>query len=553
MANSILRTLYISSRTIKTVVKDAGRAKHIGTVIAKYGWNQYLERRSKRKNTSEEDLEFGSKLVGTFEELGPTFVKFGQILSTRPDLVSEEVAEQLGALQDHVSEMPMEEVRQAIRTGLGASPEELFAEFDEKPIASASIAQVHGARTKDEQDVVVKVQRLGLKPTIESDLSLLRFLLQRVVAIYPEAKLFDLHGMIDEFEQSLMRELDFQVEAQSLERFRENFADKDHIHIPAISESLCSDNVITMERIRGQKLTSLVDASERAHVAEMYLDAAYQMLFQDGFFHGDLHPGNVFLEADGRLGIIDFGMVGRLSRPMREKVIDVIYAVLREDLEAVARIWYNLGTPIGQVDYSAFESDVVRVLESYVVGRQMEQINIGGFLRELAQGAIHHGIRLPSDFTMMFKAMVTTEGLAKQIASGVNALESARPYIEKVIKERYSLERLKSNAVTELIQFSDLARELPARLDRMVTQLENGDLTVKIEMDELERRELRKTRAMNRVSVAIVSAAAALTGALTLGIGEPFFLGIPPIPTVAFVSALFGGIWIAFGVIGSNR
>lgn len=548
MAFSILRTLYISTRNLRTVVKDAGRARDIAAILAKYGWNHFFEKRRSRKEQGQDEGEMAARLVATLEELGPTFVKFGQILSTRPDLIPSHIAEQLGTLQDRVSEMPMEDVRQAVVFGLGAPPEDLFASFDENPIASASIAQVHGARTKDGQDVVVKVQRLRLKPTIEADISLLRFLLQRILVIYPEAKLFDLGGTIDAFEQSLMRELDFQVEAQSLVRFRENFSEKEHIHIPAIFESLCSVNVLTMERIRGEKLTALPDATDRARVAEMYLDAAYQMLFQDGFFHGDLHPGNVFLEADGRLGIIDFGMVGRLSRPMREKVIDVIYAVLREDLEAVARIWYNLGTPVGRVDYAGFESDVVQVLESYVVGRRMEQINIGGFLRALAQGAIHHGIRLPSDFTMMFKAMVTTEGLAKQVASGVNALESARPYIEVVIRERYSLDRLKNNAVTELIQFADLARELPARLDRMVSQLENGDLRLRIQTDGLQEAFSMRARATNRLSVALVSGAASLTGALTLDVGPPLVLGLPAIPAGAFLIAACGLLWILSGL-----
>jgi ubiquinone biosynthesis protein len=548
MAESILRTLYVSTKNLRTVVKDAGRAKHIATILAKYGWNRFFEKRRSRKDREQDASEMATRLVATFEELGPTFVKFGQILSTRPDLVPPHIALELGTLQDKVSQMPMADVRQAILTGLSGTPEELFASFDEEPIASASIAQVHGARTKDGQDVVVKVQRLGLKPTIVSDISLLRFFLQRILDIYPEAKLFDLGGMIDEFEQSLMRELDFQIEAQSLIRFRENFEGKERIHIPAVFDDLCAANIITMERIRGHKLTELPDDTEPSDAAELYLDAAYQMLFQDGFFHGDLHPGNVFLEADGRLGIIDFGMVGRLSRPMREKVIDVIYAVLREDLEAVARIWYNLGTPIGRVDYAAFESDVVRVLESYVVGRQMEQINIGGFLRELAQGAVHHGIRLPSDFTMMFKAMVTTEGLAKQVASGVNALESARPYIEKVVRERYSLERLKNNAMTELIQFSDLARELPARLDRMVTQIENGDLRLRVHSDAIESGQDKKARATNRLSVAVISGAASMTGALTLDAGPEMIIGLPLIPAIAFLISAIGLMWIGLGI-----
>lgn len=555
---SILRTLYLSSRAVRTVVKDAGRARHIAAILARNGFAAALHRRriSRAKTRAEiagavggESQDLPARVVAMFEELGPTFVKFGQILSTRPDLIPPRICLALQTLQDNVQQVPFEGIRAQVEVSLGGTLENLFEEFDPVPLASASIAQVHRAVTADGRDVVVKVQRPDIRRTIESDLSLLRFLAQRALDIYPEAELFDLEGMIAEFERSLIRELDFRQEATALSRFRENFAHKPKIHIPEVLRERSSDVVLTMERIRGKKLTQLDEADDKSAVAEMYLDAAYQMLFQDGFFHGDLHPGNVFLEEDGRLGIIDFGMVGRLSRPMREKVVDVIFSVLREDLEGVARIWYSLGTPIRAVNYTKFEADVVNILEKYAVGRPMDDIDIGGFLRELAQGAVHHGIRLPTDFTMMFKAMVTTEGLARQVASGVNPIAAARPYIEETIKERYSVDRLKSRAVTELVYLSELSQQLPGRVDRLLTVAEAGDLTVRLRNEDADAISVREVRAKNRQSVAIVTASLALTTAITLTQPGPALFGILLVPTFAALGAMFGAAWIAAGLI----
>jgi len=545
---SLIRTLFRTTRAIRTVVKDAVRARHIASILAKYGFSAVVSRERPR-DPEEAASSVATRVVLMLEELGPTFVKFGQILSTRPDIIPPHLAARLSSLQDKVAPIALDDVRKMVTSSLGAPPEALFASFEERPLASASIAQVHGARTKDGIDVVVKVQRPGLRPLVESDLSLLRFLASRVLDVYPEAAYFDLKGMVEEFESSLLSELDFVREREHIERFQENFAAKPRIHIPRVFRELSSETVITMERVRGKKVTALGDDVDREDVARLYLDAAYQMLFQDGFFHGDLHPGNVFLEDDGRLGVIDFGMVGRLSRHMRERVVDVIFSVLRQDLEGVARIWYGLGKPGPNVDYAAFERDVVGILERYAVGRPMDEIDMGAFLRALAGGAVRHGIRLPSDFTMMFKAMVTTEGLAKQVAKGINPVVAAQPYIEVVIKERYSVERLKSVAVTELIHAVDLSRELPGRIDRLLQQAESGALHVRMAHDDAEEHVLRVSRALNRGSVALVVAAASVTGALTIDHGAPIVFGLPAVTLVAFTVAVIGIVWLGTGIL----
>jgi ubiquinone biosynthesis protein len=565
MARSLIRTIYSTTRSLGVVVKDARRAQQIATILARHGFGALLSRNDRHGGrdlaearaellSGESALEdsredVATRVVNMLEELGPTFVKFGQILSTRPDLIPERFTSRLQSLQDHVAAVPYDDIRRQIEISLGSSPQALFLSFDKEPIASASIAQVHGAVLADGTDVVVKVQRPGLRPVIEADLSLLRFLARQVLDVFPEVEAFDLTGMVREFEQSLMRELDFDIERQSLLRFEKNFRDKPQIHVPRVFERLSSSTVLTMERIRGQKLTAIDDESTRRSVAASYLDAAYQMLFRDGFFHGDLHPGNVFLEEDGRLGLIDFGMVGRLSRQNRERLVDVLFSLMSEDLEGVARLWYQIGKPGGNVNYALFEAAVVDVLERHIVGRPMEQWDLAVFFRDLANAAVFHGVRLPADFTMMFKAMATTEGLARTIAAGINPVEAARPYIESLIRDRYSAERIKKLAVIEGIRLVDLARELPHTVERIIARLEQGDLVVRMRHDGVEAEVTRLVRAVNRGAVALVSAAASVTGALTMERGPHLWHGFSPISIVAFGIALTGLVWLGVGVL----
>ncbi|MDP2340350.1 MAG: AarF/UbiB family protein [Deltaproteobacteria bacterium] len=573
---SLIRAIYSGTQALRVVVKDAARARRIAAIVAKHGFSTLLESRKDESVSREQarrnllggsadvdvhavaQLDLAGRAVAMLEELGPTFVKFGQILSTRPDLIPGEYATRLQALQDHVSAVPVDEVRRTIQTSLGQTIAELFKSFDDVPIASASIAQVHGAVLHDGTAVVVKVQRPGLRPIIESDLSLLRFLVDQVIDVFPEAETFDLRGMVREFEKSLRRELDFDVERQSLERFTRNFKTKPRIHIPTVHPLLSSKQVLTLERIRGQKLTALGDDSpaERAHrldVAHVYLDAAYQMLFKDGFFHGDLHPGNVFVEEDGRLGLIDFGMVGRLSRQNRERLVDVLFSLMSEDLENVARIWFSIGKPGTTVDYGAFEAEVIDVLERHIVGRELDEWDLSAFFRDLAAGAVKHGIRLPSDFTMMFKAMVTTEGLARTIAAGINPIEAARPYIEELIRTRYSLERVKKQALVEGVRVIDLLWALPSTIERLVEKLEAGELRVRLRHDRLDESARVLSSAMNRVGLAVISASGAVTGALTMGRGPEVALGLSPLSLIAFAIAFASTSFFFFSMWRGRR
>ena len=564
MAASLIRTVYRGTRSLSSVVKDANRARQIAAVVARHGFAQLLEaRRADRAQVDEARAEvlsgggaeegrgtdLAGRVVKLIEELGPTFIKFGQILSTRPDLIPPQFIARMQSLQDRVAPIALDTVRQTIVGSLGAAPEDLFARFDDKPIASASIAQVHGARTKDGHEVVVKVQRPGLRPVLEADLSLLRFFVAQVLDIFPEAAVLDLAGMVGEFDSSLMREIDFSIEQQSLANFARNFAGNAAIHIPRAFSELSSSTVLTMERIAGTKLTAIPDAETRLRTARLYLDAAYQMVFKDGLFHGDLHPGNVFLEADGRLGLIDFGMVGRLSRQRREQLIDMLFSVMNEDMEGVARVWYAVCRPGPEVDYAQFENGLVAVLEKHIMGRSVDELNLPAYFTDLGATSARLGAHVPAEFAMLFKAMATTEGLARQLAAGINPIEAARPYITALIRERYSAARLRQVALAEGARLLELTRGVPYKLERIIARLERGELVMRVKHEDRDAQVDRMVRMGNRASVAVISAAAAITGALTLESGPVLWRGYSPLSLIAFAIALVGTVWIALGVL----
>jgi len=542
---SFIRSVYQKTRQLQTAVKDAARFREITSVLVRYGFGYVFERMRLRgplkvQNTSGEPqlLQYGlyRRMRLAIEELGPTFIKFGQILSTRPDVVPYELVKELESLQDHVAPLPIQAIREQIKNALGNTPEVLFLSFDEQPLASASIAQVHRAKLKTGEQVVLKIQRTGIKRKIESDLNILYFLAKQIESVFPETRLFNLLGIVQEFEHNMTRETDFLIEASHIERFRRNFAQSTQVVIPAVYTEHTSTQILTLEFIEGKKATQILTLSPTKDLkpyAKILLNAAYQMLYVDGFFHGDAHPGNVFILDEQKIALIDFGMVGKLSHEMRERVVDIVFALLNQDLKAVARAFYELGTPEERVDYQAYENECVEVLESEVVGRPLSDINMGGLFIKICQGAIKYRIRMPIDFTMMFKAMVTAEGLAKMLAPDIDVIEEARPYILRMIAERYSFKRLSQDAITDFKQFVHVAKQTPQLGSQILKQLEEGRFKITIAHESLERLERQNRHFSLRQEKLLLSIGLLIAGVLALSDQHFLVHGLP------FLSILF--------------
>lgn len=485
----------------------------------------------------------GKRLVAAFNELGPTFVKLGQILSTRTDLLPESITSELATLQDNVSQVDFADIESQLVKELGEDWRGKFEDFDEEPLASASIAQVHRATLEGGRRVVLKVQRPGVKPKITGDLGVLHAIAGWLEEAIPEAAAMDLRGTITSFTKSILQELDFRIEARNLDRFRSTHQDNVQVLFPAVYDELSTEEVLCMEFLEGRNFAHAIEEGEDVSaVAETYFKVAYKMLFIDGFFHGDLHPGNVLVMDDQRLGVLDCGMVGRLSPAMKDKVIDILHAVLNEDLEGVARTFYDLSIKSDLVDYPRFEADVIDLGERYLSGLPMSEVQIGMLFSEIVAGASRHNVRMPTDFTMMFKAIITTEGMAKMIAPQTDPIELARPYIMQMVADRYSPDRIKQMAIRDFSMFSRLARSMPHSIPGVIEDLRAGKLTFRTNAETLDRQERSANARTARSIRTALTVTCLVCGTYTMGLGLPVWglVGIPVITAVFFVFAGFG-------------
>jgi ubiquinone biosynthesis protein len=558
---SVLRTLVNSSRALITGAREVARFREIASVFIRHGFGwafaQLKLRRELQVDYEGADLtratlgspDTGKRLVGAFTELGPTFVKLGQILSTRTDLLPPSITDELATLQDNVQSLGFDEIDAQLVRNLGADYRERLEDLDEKPLASASIAQVHRATLKDGRPVVLKVQRPGVQPKIESDLGILFVMAGWLEEAIEEAQVMDLQGIITGFTKSISAELDFTIEARSLDRFRRNFADADDVVFPQVIDELSTDQVLCMEYLDGRKFSEVLAAGEDiGSLVNAYFNTAYKMLFIHGFFHGDLHPGNVLVMPDGKLGILDCGMVGRLSPTMKDRVIDILHAVMSEDLQAVARTFYDLSIRSGPVDYSRFEADVVDIAERYLVGLPLSEVQIGTLFAEIVGGATRHNVRMPTDFTMLFKAILTTEGMAKTIAPDTDPIELARPFIMQMVAERYSPARLRQILLADFNLVSRMFRALPNTLPALLDDIRGGKLALTLSEDTLDLQRRDADARMRRGVRAAMTITFIACGTFTLGLGLPLWelVGLPAISAFFFILAglgLFSLVW----------
>ncbi|TVR03384.1 MAG: AarF/ABC1/UbiB kinase family protein [Deltaproteobacteria bacterium] len=479
------------------------------------------------------------------QDLGPTFVKVGQILSTRPDLLPPPFIHALQRLQDDAGSVPFDEIRAVVETSLGAPLDELFASFTSEPLASASMAQAHLATLDDGTEVVVKVQRPGIGTTIRADLDLLRLLARLLEGVIAEMELYAPRDLVSALDDALMAELDFRQEARNLERFRENWADHDRIHVPACIHALTTAEVLTLERLHGQKVTGLAPGSARAtEHAELLLELTYRSIFEHGFFHGDPHPGNVFALEDGRLGLIDFGMCGRLSRRQRDLIIGLILSVLAGDSDGIARSLLRMGEPMGHIPMSRFRADIEDIRERYL-RRSLQEIDLSAFLDECMQAAQRYRIRIGGDYSILGKSVMTIEGVIRTLAPDFDLVAGTKPYAEQLVKDRFRPDELLQSAMTAALQVGNLVREVPEQLSQVLMDVESGSLEIKARTPDSEALRLELNRQVTRLSGALLGSALIIAAALVLPADPLVWRGMPWLTVLLGLGAA-ATFWLAF-------
>jgi ubiquinone biosynthesis protein len=488
-----------------TAVRDLGRLREIALVLAKHGFGEVVGRMglgNLAPKTTRPDLETNRRAAWpervrlVLEDLGPSFMKLGQIASTRTDLLPKELIVELKKLQDDVRPVDFAAIRSEVEVSLGASIADIYAAFEERPIAAATIGQVHRARLRaasdgedtgappdtGEVEVAVKVQRPGVRATIERDVELLGFLaavLERSVA---EAGAYDPVGLVREFDRSIMAELDFTNEAGNAQRFRQNFEEHPEVAFPRVHKRASAKRVLTTEFFDGQRIDEAVQRGvDGKKLARMAVRIVVKMIFEDGFFHADPHPGNIIIMGtveEPMIGLIDLGMVGRLSPELRNKTVDLMVAAARKDSLAVANALYAIGRPTGKVDMSAFRAEVSLMAEKFI-GLPLREIELSALIRDLVATAHKFELEIPTDFMMVGKALMTLEGMGRQLDPDLDVFQEAQPYFLNILRRRYGPEQLGGELLRGVTQFAGVAHDVPLHLQEILDDLRAGRVEIR--------------------------------------------------------------------------
>jgi len=539
------------------------RFSQIGRVLFRHGFGFVFDvRRDRREKRGLQELfapNFGVRLRRSLDDLGPTFVKFGQLLSTRSDILPEGVLVELQKLQDTATPMPPGTAQTIVERELGAPAEEVFARFDPVPLGSASIGQVHWAVLRSGEVVAVKVQRPEARARVESDLELMREFASFLDRRFGRRIFVDVRGLVAEFEVVIRRELDYTAEAENARRFAANFAETPVV-IPKVYLEFSTSRVLTLEYIEGTRFRDirplLLTPSERRRVASLGAEAIFKMAFEDGFFHGDPHPGNLILTPEGDLTLLDFGMVGYMSRGDIQALSRLFIAVIRRDAPAALRGLESLGVRYASEVRGDLERDLREFLTKYS-GLSVGEVTLGQALSELISLARRYRLRVPPVFPLLTKALVTAEGLARSIDPSINVYEVARPYARRLLVERYQPDALLEDARELALEYTRYAGDFPEQIRQLLGELADGELEVQLMHGGLDELIGEVDVLANRLVFAVVSGAL-LLGSCMLGVfnrGGPEvpYLGVAVVSFVGFILSLIMGLILIFMIFRSGR
>jgi ubiquinone biosynthesis protein len=504
-------------------------------------------------------LDPAQRMRMALEELGATFVKLGQVMATRVDLFPPRWIAEFEKLHADVPAVPFEQLLPDLERTLGRSPFEVFRDLDTRAWGAASIAQVHRAKLQDGTPVVLKVRRPGVREKIDADLRLLRRVSELIESEIPEARRYHPAQIADQFAKSLERESDFATETRNIERFAKNFAGDPHIVIPRIYPEYTSDVLLVQEHVEGIPATdpAAVEAAglDRKVLAARGVDAFLKMILLDGFFHADPHPGNVFYVPDNRIVIIDFGMVGRLSPQRRAQVIDLLGGLARMAEEPMLEVLLDWAGD-AYVDEQKLANDVNEMVFDYE-GVPLKDIRVGNVIRQFAGIVREHSIVLPSDLSLMFKALITLEGLGRQYDPDFHIINHLTPLVKTALAERYQPRELVRRGRTVVSEFMNVVGGVPRDLARLLREARRGKTRIDLDLKRLDSFGRQLDRTLDRVAVGILTASLVIGSAIVLTVRDgPVVWGIPLLPAlglVGYVLAFLNSVWIVYGIWRAGR
>ncbi len=555
------------NRNIRTI----RRYRTILGVLIKYGFGHFVEQLnigyylelgkrivSRGKSPIElERLSQPQRLRMAMEELGPTFIKLGQLLSTRPDVLPKEYIEEFRKLQDEVPAVSLEEITAQVQRELGYPVKELFAEFSTDPIAAASIAQVHRGRLKSGEAVVFKIRRPGIVKIIETDIDVLMGLAYLIEQHIPTFAIYEPVELVKEFRRSIMRELNFTREGRTVDRFAANFADNPTVYFPKIFWDHSGEIVLTMEYVAGIKISNFdqltAEGYDLKEIARRGADVFLKQVLDYGLFHGDPHPGNVFILPDQVICMLDYGIVGRLGQDLKDQLIDLLQALLNRDVDQIISQLLYSGELTDTADLKNLRRDLHDFIEDYY-DIVLQDIKVGKLLSDFIEILTHHRIHFPADFMLLAKALVIMEGVGRQLDPNFNMISHMRPYVNRLVLERLSPKHV-SNQFGRVIQsYASLARNLPNDIKEFLNRLNRNQFKIDLEHRGLEKLVTDLDRSSNRVSFALIIGSLIVGSSLVMQIDKgPMIFGFPLLGLLGYSIAGLLGLWLAVGILRSGR
>jgi ubiquinone biosynthesis protein len=554
-------------RETLSAMRDLPRLHEISSVLIRHGLGDtvrrlgiagVLERAGQvlhfKDATEAVRLDPAQRMRIALEELGPTFVKLGQVMATRLDLFPPSWIAEFEKLHSEVTPVAFDDLLPELERALGRSPFDVFRELEREPYGSASIAQVHRAKLQDGTPVILKIRRPGIRPRIEADLRILANLAELVESEMPEARRYQPTLIAAQFARSLERELDLALEARHIERFARNFADDPYVIVPKVYDEWTSESLNVQQHIEGIPATNSAAVSaaglDRKLLAARGVDAFLKMILIDGFFHADPHPGNVFYLPGNRVGIVDCGMVGRLSPVRRNQVVDLLAGLARLDEEPMVEVLLDwAGEPY--VDEEKLAADVNELVFDYE-GLPLKDIRIAVLLRRFAGIVREHSIVLPADLGLLFKALITLEGLGRQYDPDFRIVDHLKAPLRAATLDRYSPSAVVQRGRTNLSNIVNLVGSVPRDIARLLRDARRGKTRIDLDLKRLDDFGHRLDRAIDRATMGIMTASLVIGSAIVMTVpGGPVVFGVPVLPVlglVGYAMAFLNSLWIIFGI-----
>jgi len=497
------------------------------------------------------------RLRKVLEELGPTFIKLGQTLSVRPDLVPLDLCYELSKLQDRVPPFGYEDVKKQIKESFGNYPEKIFASFDPVPFAAASLGQAHRAQLKTGENVVVKVQRPDMRKTIETDIDILYTLAQLANRYMHDIKIFDPISIVDEFSRVITKEIDFTYEAHNIDKFCKNFKEITTVQIPRVFWEYTKPKVITTEEITGIRMSDYLNQphsdEEKKAVAANGANAILQQIFIDGFFHADPHPGNIFILPDNAAAFVDFGIVGRLDEDTRDVVVNLLIAVSTKNINGIIKALEMLGSVAEEHSLRDFKHDISDFVERFY-DIPLKQIEISTILPQAIELMTRHKLRIPPQFHVMIKAIATMDGVARQLDPDFNTIAHSRPFVERLVHERHDPKRIYKDVLLYSSELLDILKVIPKDTYEILKKIKTGTLKIEFEHQGLSKFIAEMDKSSNRISFSLVISALIIGSSLIIMANKgPLVYGFPVLGILGFVFAGLLGLGLAIGILRSGR